>query len=106
MAPIFMKKSVDALGGTITQSAVNACVMALLWSGVCRVINSVAREAQGPIFTPVAQVGILPMKICPYLTNHISLSNQCVYAALTLDSPTVSKTSSRSERCSFLLFKV
>lgn len=59
MAPTFLKRSVDALSGTITQTAVNACVAALAWSGVCRVINSVAREAQGPIFTPVAQVNKL-----------------------------------------------
>ena len=56
MAPLFMKRSVDALSGTITQLAVRASVLALLWSGACRVVNSVAREAQGPIFTPVAQV--------------------------------------------------
>lgn len=56
LAPTFLKRSVDALSGTITQTAVNACVAALAWSGVCRVVNSIAREAQGPIFTPVAQV--------------------------------------------------
>ena len=56
MAPTFLKRSVDSLSGTITQAGVNACVAALAWSGVCRVVNSIAREAQGPIFTPVAQV--------------------------------------------------
>lgn len=70
LAPTFLKKAVDALSGTITQAAVNACVAALAWSGFCRVINSVAREAQGPIFTPVAQVGLCPIwdtsRLVPY----------------------------------------
>ena len=65
MAPLFMKRSVDALSGTITQLAVQASVLSLLWSGACRVVNSVAREAQGPIFTPVAQVWRSPSHLGP-----------------------------------------
>ena len=30
-------------------------VRALLLSGACRILNSLAKEAQGPTFTPVAQ---------------------------------------------------
>ena len=61
MAPLFLKGAIDALGGaSITQAAVNASIVALLWSGACRVVNSLAKEAQGPIFTPVSQVSLVP----------------------------------------------
>ena len=30
--------------------------MALLLSGACRVVSTLAKEAQGPVFTPVSQV--------------------------------------------------
>ena len=55
-APICLKKAVDALGGVVNQAAVHRTVQALLLSGVCRVFNTLAKEAQGPMFTPVAQV--------------------------------------------------
>jgi hypothetical protein len=55
MAPILLKRAVDALGGVISQEAVNLTVKALLLSGGCRILNSLAKEAQGPTFTPVAQ---------------------------------------------------
>lgn len=57
VAPIFLKKAIDALGGsTITQAAVHASIVALLWSGACRVLSTLAKEIQGPVFTPVSQV--------------------------------------------------
>jgi len=55
MAPLYFKKAVDALA-TQTHVAAKAAVIALLWSGGCRVINGLAKEMQHPIFTPVAQV--------------------------------------------------
>ena len=55
-APICLKKAVDALGGVVNQAAVHRTVQALLLSGLCRVFNTLAKEAQGPMFTPVAQV--------------------------------------------------
>ena len=55
MAPLYFKKAVDALA-TQTHVAAQAAVVALLWSGGCRVINGLAKEMQHPIFTPVAQV--------------------------------------------------
>ena len=55
MAPLYFKKAVDALS-TQTHVAAKAAVIALLWSGGCRVINGLAKEMQHPIFTPVAQV--------------------------------------------------
>ena len=55
-APICLKKAVDALGGLVNQAAVHRTVQALLLSGLCRVANTLAKEAQGPIFTPIAQV--------------------------------------------------
>lgn len=54
MAPLYFKKAVDALA-TQTNVAASAAVMALLWSGGCRVINGICKELQHPIFTPVAQ---------------------------------------------------
>lgn len=54
MAPLYFKKAVDALS-TQTHVAAQAAVIALLWSGGCRVINGIAKELQHPIFTPVAQ---------------------------------------------------
>ena len=60
-APVFLKRAIDALGATPTQAAVHAAVIALLLSGACRVLNSLAKEAQGPLFTPVSQASsILP----------------------------------------------
>ena len=55
MAPILLKRAVDALGGVVNQEAVNLTVRALLLSGACRILTSLAKEAQGPTFTPVAQ---------------------------------------------------
>ena len=55
MAPILLKRAVDALGGVVNQQAVNLTVQALLLSGACRILNALAKEAQGPTFTPVAQ---------------------------------------------------
>ncbi len=60
-APICLKKAVDALGGVVNQAAVHRTVQALLLSGVCRVFNTLAKEAQGPMFTPVAQVCLSPV---------------------------------------------
>lgn len=54
MAPLYFKKAVDALA-TQTHVAAQAAVMALLWSGGCRIVNGLAKELQHPIFTPVAQ---------------------------------------------------
>lgn len=56
MAPIYLKRAVDALGGTVNESAVMTTVYALLLSGACRILCSLAKEAQGPCFTPIAQV--------------------------------------------------
>lgn len=57
MAPLFLKHSVDALGGTspVTHRAALAATSALLMWGLCRTLNSLAKELQGPVFTPVAQ---------------------------------------------------
>lgn len=54
MAPLYFKQAVDALS-TQSHVAAKAAVIALLWSGGCRVINGLAKEMQHPIFTPVAQ---------------------------------------------------
>lgn len=57
MAPLFLKHSVDALGGNpVSHRAALAATSALLIWGLCRALNSVAKELQGPVFTPVAQV--------------------------------------------------
>ena len=56
MAPIYLKRAVDALGGVVNDVAVQKTVAALLISGLCRIANTLAKEAQGPMFTPVAQV--------------------------------------------------
>ena len=54
---MLLKQAIDALGGSSpTQAAVRAACVALLMSGACRVLNSLAKEAQGPLFTPVSQV--------------------------------------------------
>ena len=63
-APVFLKQAIDALGVGPTQAAVNAAVAALLISGACRVLNSLAKEAQGPIFTPVSQVSPHDLLLC------------------------------------------
>lgn len=64
LAPLFLKHSVDALStttpspaiaGTVTHRAAVAATSALLVWGLCRALNSVAKELQGPVFTPVAQ---------------------------------------------------
>ena len=53
LAPVYFKYSVDAMG----RSAVSATIAALLTSGLCRIINGVAKEIQHPCFTPISQVG-------------------------------------------------
>lgn len=51
MAPVYFKNAVDAMG----KSAVPATVAALLTSGLCRIVNGVAKEIQHPCFTPISQ---------------------------------------------------
>ena len=54
---MFLKQAIDALGGgNPAQHAIKAAVAALLISGACRIVSSLAKEAQGPLFTPVSQV--------------------------------------------------
>ena len=48
---MYFKHAVDALGS----KTVAAAVAALLASGLCRVVNGVAKELQHPFFTPVSQ---------------------------------------------------
>ena len=54
MAPLYFKQAVDALSSQ-THLAAKAAVVALLWSGACRIVNGLAKEIQHPVFTPVAQ---------------------------------------------------
>jgi hypothetical protein len=56
LAPLFSKQAVDALSGALTHRAAIAATTALLVGGLCKVCNAVAKELQGPVFTPVAQV--------------------------------------------------
>lgn len=63
MAPLYFKKAVDALA-TQTHVAAQAAVMALLWSGGCRIVNGLAKELQHPIFTPVAQAWLSSCHSC------------------------------------------
>lgn len=58
---MYLKRAVDALGGVVTEAGVRACALALLASGACRIANSVAKELQGPVFTPVSQAGHAPL---------------------------------------------
>ena len=53
---MFLKQAIDALGGGSTAQGMQAAVAALLISGACRIVSSLAKEAQGPLFTPVSQV--------------------------------------------------
>lgn len=76
LAPIYLKRAVDALGGIVNQAAVNRTVIALVLSGACRVLNSLAKELQGPCFTPVAQV--LSHKLAAYLWNSTSFQSGVV----------------------------
>lgn len=52
LAPVYFKHAVDAMG----QNAVQMTIAALLTSGLCRVVNGVAKEIQHPCFTPISQV--------------------------------------------------
>ena len=81
MAPLYFKKAVDALA-TQTHSAAQAAVVALLWSGGCRVINGLAKEMQHPIFTPVAQVWLF--------THHASHVSITIPSAWVTEQPQVS----------------
>ena len=49
---MYFKYAVDAMG----QNAVQMTIAALLTSGLCRVVNGVAKEIQHPCFTPISQV--------------------------------------------------
>ena len=64
---MYLKRAVDALGGVVTEAGVRACALALLASGACRIANSVAKELQGPVFTPVSQAGHLRLCLLPFL---------------------------------------
>ncbi len=60
---MYLKRAVDALGGVVTEAGVRACATALLASGACRIANSVTKELQGPVFTPVSQAGRIPFML-------------------------------------------
>ena len=78
MAPLYFKKAVDALA-TQTHVAAQAAVMALLWSGACRIVNGLAKELQHPIFTPVAQVQLkVANLLCPSVDLLHMQEHQCV----------------------------
>ena len=74
---MFLKQAIDALGGgNPAQHAIQAAVAALLVSGACRIVSSLAKEAQGPLFTPVSQVWCVacdmrcwPARSCPDSTG-------------------------------------
>ncbi|KAK9857626.1 hypothetical protein WJX84_005358 [Apatococcus fuscideae] len=55
VAPFYFKRAIDCLGESAAKASIGAAVTALLWSGLCRVINGLAKEIQHPIFTPVSQ---------------------------------------------------
>ena len=76
MAPVYFKHAVDALVGSAGKAAATAAVGALLWSGLCRVVNGIAKEVQHPIFTPVSQVGH------PACTVKDSQATWCVKSSL------------------------
>lgn len=57
-SPFYFKRAVDALssgGGTATVAS--AAAAALVLTGLCRAVSGIAKEMQGPVFAPVAQVG-------------------------------------------------
>ena len=77
LAPVYFKHAVDAMG----QNAVQMTIAALLTSGLCRVVNGVAKEIQHPCFTPISQVrsfGAMPRqsahayRCMPGCINHAS----------------------------------
>ncbi len=57
---MYFKHAVDALGtgpgAGVAGTGAAAAVSALLMSGACRVVSGITKEAQLPVFTPVAQV--------------------------------------------------
>lgn len=56
MAPLYFKHAVDALASGSSAGGAKAAIMALLWSGACRIVSGVSKELQHPVFTPVSQV--------------------------------------------------
>lgn len=52
MAPVLLKDAVEA----VTVSKIGLGVQALWLAGLYRLISGIAKEAQNPIFAPVAQV--------------------------------------------------
>ena len=74
MAPVYFKHAVDALVGSAGKAAATAAVGALLWSGLCRVVNGIAKEVQHPIFTPVSQVR---HPACPAEHSQVTGSVKC-----------------------------
>ena len=61
LAPLYFKAAVDAIllpighGVMVVGHIVPSVTAALLLSGVCRALNSVSKEIQSPMFTPVSQ---------------------------------------------------
>ena len=67
--PVLFKEAIDALTGTAVvgvgvgvgagvgyaPEAVAACLTALAWSGVAKVVSGLAKEYQMVVFTPMAQ---------------------------------------------------
>lgn len=82
MAPMYFKHAVDAMG----RSAVHASVAALLTSGVCRVVNGVAKEIQHPCFTPISQVRA-GFRVCLCASEHKLLSCFRLVCAYQLYQP-------------------
>lgn len=68
MAPLLLKNAVEA----VTASKIGVAVQALLVAGLYRLISGIAKEAQTPIFTPIAQVHLGPGILYSEITDDIS----------------------------------
>lgn len=67
MAPLYFKQAVDALSTTI--NPIPLATAAIAFHGLARAINSLAKESQAIIFTPVAQLA--GRRISFYSLSHV-----------------------------------
>ena len=105
LAPLYFKQAVDALSLSTAASAAASTVplvtAALFFHGVARAINSLAKESQAIVFTPVAQLA--GRRISFYALSHVLGLD--LFFHLSKNSGTLSRMLERGSRSIAMIFR-
>jgi ABC-type transport system involved in Fe-S cluster assembly fused permease/ATPase subunit len=106
LAPLYFKQAVDALSTSATSSAapiasISIVSSALVFHGIARAVNSLAKESQAIVFTPVAQLA--GRRISFYALSHVLGLD--LFFHLGKNSGTLSRMLERGSRSIAMIFR-